>query len=124
MNIVRMLKDDYGFPQKQISEDTGIKEQRLSYIKTFSDEDFEDKTWASEYRRLKEFMDTHTKVCSKTGQRMTQGFETEFGECFAHKKDLIEWLRGLDCSDPHMDDEEYYQWCWYRGLYDYEFWYS
>tara|TARA_R100001460_G_scaffold6881_5_gene17760 strand:- start:203 stop:577 length:375 start_codon:yes stop_codon:yes gene_type:complete len=122
MNIVRMLKDDHDFSQKQISEDTGIKENRLSYMKTFPDEDFMDRTWASEYRRLKEYMDTHTRVCSKTGQRMTQGFETKFGQCFAHEKDLIDWLRSLDYSDPHISDQEYLEWCYYRGIWDYACW--
>ena len=96
MNIVRMLKDDHDFSQKQISEDTGIKENRLSYMKTFPDEDFMDRT--------------------------TQGFETKFGQCFAHEKDLIDWLRSLDYSDPHISDQEYLEWCYYRGIWDYACW--
>lgn len=122
MNIVRMLKDDHDFLQKKISEDTGISEQRLSDIKKISDEDFEDKVWASEFRRLNEFMDTHTRVCCKTGERITEGYVTSSGSCYAHKKDLINWLRTLDCFEPHLTDEEYYQLCYNQGLYDFEFW--
>jgi hypothetical protein len=122
MNILKVLVNKYDCKQKHISKKTGITEQRLSYIKTFADEDFEDKTWASEYRRLKQFMDTHTRVCSKTGERMTEGFETECGQCFAHEKDLINWLRNLDYSDPHISDQEYLEWCYYKGIWNYACW--
>ena len=56
MNILKVLVNKYDCKQKHISKKTGITEQRLSYIKTFADEDFEDKTWASEFRKLNEYM--------------------------------------------------------------------
>ena len=124
MNIVRMLKDDHDFSQKKISEETGIKENRLSYMKTFPDEDFMDRTWASEYERLSEFMDTHTRVCSKTGQRMTDGFVTSNGLYFANQEDLMDWLRSLECSNPHISDQEYMEWCYNEGIYYYTCWYE
>jgi hypothetical protein len=119
-----MLKDDHDFSQKKISKDTGIKEQRLSYMKTFEDEDFKDRTWASEYERLYEFMDTHTRVCSKTRQRMTQGFVTSNDLYFANQEDLINWLRSLECSNPHISDQEYLEWCYNEGIYYYTCWHE
>jgi nucleoside phosphorylase len=119
-----MLKDEHDFLQKKISEDTGISEQRLSVIKTISDEDFEDKVWASEFRRLNEFMDTHTRVCSKTRQRMTSGFVTSNDLYFANQEDLINWLRSLECSNPHISDQEYLEWCYNEGIYYYTSWYE
>ena len=57
MNQLRYLIKLYGVKQNFIAEVTGMTEQRISKLKTLSDEEYMDKVYASEYLKLKDMIE-------------------------------------------------------------------
>jgi hypothetical protein len=57
MNQLRYLIKLYGVKQNFIAEVTGMTEQRITKLKTLSDEEYMDKVYASEYLKLKNMIE-------------------------------------------------------------------
>lgn len=57
MNQLRYLIKLYGVKQNFIAEVTGMTEQRITKLKTLSDEEYMNKVYASEYLKLKDMIE-------------------------------------------------------------------